>query len=59
MEEEWIQKTCEQIAAFKPDVVITGGWRLAQRRPASMGCCVPIQLAAAPVPQPGLPVHLI
>lgn len=25
MEEEWIQRTCEQIAAFKPDVVITGG----------------------------------
>ena len=25
MEEEWIQKTCEQIAAFKPDIVITGG----------------------------------
>lgn len=24
MEEEWIQKTCEQIAAFKPDLVITG-----------------------------------
>ncbi|KAI7839383.1 hypothetical protein COHA_006907 [Chlorella ohadii] len=23
MEEEWIQKTCEQIAAFKPDLVIT------------------------------------
>ena len=25
MEEEWIQKTCDQIVAFKPDVVITGG----------------------------------
>ena len=24
MEEEWVQKTCDQIAAFKPDVVITG-----------------------------------
>jgi T-complex protein 1 subunit gamma len=24
MEEEWVQKTCEQIASFKPDVVITG-----------------------------------
>lgn len=24
MEEEWIQKTCDQIAAFKPDLVITG-----------------------------------
>jgi hypothetical protein len=24
MEEEWIQRTCEQIAAFKPDLVITG-----------------------------------
>lgn len=24
MEEEWIQKTCEQIASFKPDLVITG-----------------------------------
>lgn len=23
MEEEWIQKTCKQIASFKPDVVIT------------------------------------
>jgi len=26
MEEEWIQKTCEQIGSFKPDVVITGGY---------------------------------
>lgn len=29
MEEEWIERTCGQIAAFKPDVVITGalsGW---------------------------------
>ena len=55
MEEEWIQKTCEQIAAFKPDVVITGGGHSGALLVGTVTLCSLAQRPALPSALPSAP----
>ena len=57
MEEEWIQRTCEQIAAFKPDLVITGARRRMVAGDCSEGLCgvCALQPLAGGIPPPCSP----